>query len=93
MNNDGVLESLNDKRTSCILLLNVLISIIDHLRSRILSLSNLELLKEIVAFMRGIYLLIFCTIRDYVKTKVSKMHRKYKFNAVDSKKGKILPHV
>ena len=76
VNNDGVLESLNDKRTSCILLLNGLISIIDHLRSRILSLSNLELLKEIVAFMRGIYLLIFCTIHDYVKTKVSEMHHK-----------------
>ena len=41
MNNDGVLESLNDKRTSCILLLNGLILIIDHLRSCILSLSNL----------------------------------------------------
>ena len=74
MNNDGVLESLNDKRILCILLLNGLISIIDHLRSHILSLSNL--LKEIVAFMRGIYLLIFHTICDYVKTKVSKMHRK-----------------
>ena len=76
VNNDGVLESLNDKRTSCILLLNGLISIIDHLRSHILSLSHLELLEEIVGFMRGIYLLIFHTIRDYVKTKVSKMHRK-----------------
>ena len=76
MNNDGVLESLNDKRTSCILLLNGLISIIDHLRSCILSLSNLKLLEEIVGLMRGIYLLIFCTIRDYVKTKVSEMHRK-----------------
>ena len=76
VNNDGVLESLNDKRTSCILLLNGLISIIDHLRSRILSLSNLELLEEIVAFTRGIYLLIFHTIHDYVKTKVSEMHHK-----------------
>ena len=73
VNNDGVLESLNDKRTSCILLLNGLISIIDHLRSRILSLSNLELLEEIVAFTRGIYLLVFRTIHDYFKTKVSKM--------------------
>ena len=76
VNNDGVLESLNDKRTSCILLLNGLISIIDHLHSRILSLSHLELLEEIVGFTRGIYLLIFCTIHDYVKTKVSEMHRK-----------------
>ena len=76
MNNDGVLESLNDKRTSCILLLNGLILIIDHLRSRILSLSNLELLEEIVGFPRGIYLLIFRTIHDYVKTKVSEMHCK-----------------
>ena len=76
MNNDSILESLNDKRTSCILLLNGLISIIDHLRSRILSLSNLDLLEEIIAFTRGIYLLIFHTIHDYVKTKVSEMHRK-----------------
>ena len=76
MNNDGVLESLNDKRTSCILLLNGLISIIDHLHSRILSLSNLDLLEEIIAFTRGIYLLIFRTIRDYVQTKVSEMHHK-----------------
>ena len=76
MNNDGVLESLNDKRTSCILLLNGLILIIDHLCACILSLSHLELLEEIVGFMGGIYLLIFRTIRDYVKTKVSKMHRK-----------------
>ena len=76
VNNDGVLESLNDKRTSCILLLNGLILIIDHLHSCILSLSNLELLEEIVGFTRGIYLLIFCTICDYVKTKVSEMHHK-----------------
>ena len=76
MNNDGVLASLNDKRTLCILLLNGLVSIIDHLHSRILSLSDLELLEETVVFTRGIYLLGFRIIHNYCKRKISEMHRK-----------------
>ena len=54
---DGELESLNDKRTSCILLMNGFITIIDNIHSKILSLNDLQLLEEMVAFTRGIYLL------------------------------------
>ena len=73
VNDDGILESVNDKRTSCILLLNGLI--IDNIRSKVLTLNDLELLEEMVAFTRGIYLLVFHIVGDYCKEKVSKMNK------------------
>ena len=51
MEDDGILESVNDKHTSCILLLNGLITIIDNIRSKVLTLNDLELLEEMVAFI------------------------------------------
>ena len=48
---DGILESVNDKHTSCILLLNGLITIIDNIHFKVLTLNNLELLEEMVAFI------------------------------------------
>ena len=50
LEDDGILESVNDKCTSCILLLNGLITIIDNICSKILTLNDLELLEEMVAF-------------------------------------------
>ena len=47
---DGILESVNDKCTSCTLLLNGLITIIDNICSKVLTLNDLELLEEMVAF-------------------------------------------
>ena len=50
VDDDGILESVNDKHTSCILLLNGLITIIDNICSKVLTLNDLELLEEMVAF-------------------------------------------
>ena len=50
VNDDSILESVNDKRTSCILLLNGLITIIDNIRSKVLTLNDLVLLEEMLAF-------------------------------------------
>ena len=47
---DGILESINDKRASCILLMNGLITIIDNICSKVLTLNDLELLEEMVGF-------------------------------------------
>ena len=47
---DGILESINDKRASCILLMNGLITIIDNIHSKVLTLNDLELLEEMVGF-------------------------------------------
>ena len=75
VNNDGILESVNDKHTSCILLLNGLITIIDNIRSKVLTLNDLVLLEEMLAFTRGIYLLVFCIVGDYCKEEVSEMNK------------------
>ena len=75
LEDDGILESVNDKRTSCILLLNGLITIIDNIHSKVLILNDLELLEEMVAFTQGIYLL-FRIVGDYCKEKVSEMNKR-----------------
>ena len=75
VNDDGILESVNVKRTSCILLLNELITIIDNICSKVLTLNDLELLEEMVAFTRGIYLLVFRIVVDYCKEEVSEMNK------------------
>ena len=66
-----VVESVNDKRMSCILLMNGLITIVENICSKVLTLNDLELLEEMVAFTQGIYLLIFRIVGDYCKEKVS----------------------
>ena len=73
---DGILESINDKRASCILLMNGLITIIDNIRSKVLTLNDLELLEEMVGFTQGIYLLVFRIVGDYCKEKVSEMNKR-----------------
>ena len=72
---DGQLESLNDKGTSCILTMNGLITIIDNLCLKILSLNDLQLLEEMVTFTRGIYLVLARVIRDYCKEDVCVYHK------------------
>ena len=76
VDNDGILENVNDKRTSCILLLNGLITIIDNIHSKVLTLNDLELLEEMVVFTRGIYLLVFHIVGDYCKEEVSEMNKR-----------------
>ena len=51
---DGEMESLNDKRTMCMLLTKNLLNIIETLRSKVLSLEDLDLLEEMVTFTRTI---------------------------------------
>ena len=75
VNDDGILESVNDKCTSCILLLNRLITIIDNIRSNVLTLNDLVLLEEMLAFTWGIYLLVFRIVGDYCKEEVSEMNK------------------
>ena len=50
LEDDGELESMNDKRTSCMLLLSGLLTILENIRCKILGLNDLELLEEMVTF-------------------------------------------
>ena len=60
--NDGKLESMNDKCTLCILLLSGLICLLENIRSKLWTLDDIDLLEEIVSFTRGIYgLIVKCT--------------------------------
>ena len=51
---DGELESMNDKRTMCMLLTKCLLNVIETLRSKVLSLEDIDLLEEMVHFCRNI---------------------------------------
>ena len=46
LNKDGCLESMNDKRTTSILLQNGLITIIENIRCKILTFNDLEVLES-----------------------------------------------
>ena len=72
---DGVLESLNDKQTQCILLMNSLLTLTDNFRSKILTLNNLQVLEEMVTFTRQIYLLLAHIVRDYCQEEVTESHK------------------
>ena len=54
MNDDGHLESINDKRAASILIQNGLITIFENLCSKILTFKDINVLKEMVFFMRNI---------------------------------------
>ena len=73
---DGVLESLNDKQTQCILLMNSLLTLTDNFRSKILTLNNLQVLEEMVTFTRQIYLLLARIVRDYCQEEVTESHKR-----------------
>jgi len=72
INDDGELESLNDKRASCILLRNGLATLIENFRYKVLSLQDLHLLEEILDFSLGIHNIMYKVIEDYTKTKLLK---------------------
>ena len=71
INDDGHLESLNDKRASCILLMNGLSLMIELLRSRIFTLQELELLEDIVCFTCNINNILNRCTHDYSGVKES----------------------
>ena len=75
VDDDGRLESMNDKRTSCILLLSGLLTLTDNLRSKVLSLNNLDLLEEMVTFLWRIYCLVVCVVVNYCKEPLSELHK------------------
>ena len=58
VNDDGHLESINDKRAASILLQNGLISILENLCPKILTFKDIDVLKEMVSFMCNINLLV-----------------------------------
>ena len=74
INDDGELESLNDKRASSILLLNGLMTILETFRSKIFTLQDIECLEEMVTFMRHINMIVnrvvgdCCSISQFVYT-------------------------
>ena len=76
VNLDGELESLNDKRTSCILLLKGLLTLLDNFRSKLFTLQILEVLEEMVTFSRGIYILIAHFMENYAECTIVSMHKK-----------------
>ena len=76
VNVDGELESLNDKRTSCILLLKGLLTLLDNFRSKLFTLQILEVLEEMVTFSRGIYILIARFMENYAERTIVSMHKK-----------------
>ena len=71
INKDGELESMNDKRAACILLQKGLTTLSENLRSKILTLEDVELHEEMIDFLVNIHRLIYNVIRDYTKTKLS----------------------
>ena len=75
VDDDGGLESMNDKCTSCILLLSGLLTLTDNLRSKVLSLNNLDLLEEMVTFLRRIYCLVVRVVVNYCKEPLSELHK------------------
>ena len=75
VDDDGGLESMNDKRTSCILLLSGLLTLTDNLRSKVLSLNNLDLLEEMVTFLRRIYCLVVHVVVNYCQKPLSQLHK------------------
>ena len=65
------MESLNDKRASCIILTKGLSTLIENFRCKILSLNDLQLLEEIMEFMANIHSLVYKVIEGYTKTQLS----------------------
>ena len=61
---DGQPESLNDKRTLCILLTKSLLSVLETFRSKILSFDDLECLEEILKFCRGITQVMYKAVTE-----------------------------
>ena len=76
VDDDGILESLNDKRTLCILLLKGLLMTIDTIRTKVLSLNDLDLLEEMLTFMRRIYIVTACFVGDCCKKPVCSVHKR-----------------
>ena len=70
INNDGKLESLNDKRVQCILVQNGYLSLLETLHSKTLMLQNLPLLESVLNFSRGITQLMTNFVRNYTKTEI-----------------------
>ena len=70
INNDGHLESLNDKRVQCILVQNGYLSLLDTLHSKMLTLQNLPLLETVLKFSHGIAQLMTNFVRNYAKTEI-----------------------
>ena len=71
INKDGKLESMNDKHAACILLQKGLTTLSKNLRSKILTLEDVELHEEMIDFLVNIHRLIYNVIQDYTKTKLS----------------------
>ena len=82
--NDGKLESMNDKCTSCILLLSGLICLLENIRSKLWTLNDIDLLEEIVSFTRGIYGLI---------AKFTSQHSTYVICTCHKKPGVFYPMI
>ena len=76
LEDDGELESMNDKRTSCILLLSGLLTILENIRCKILGLNDLELLEEMVTFSRRTYNLVARFMDKYSVYTVRHGHNK-----------------
>ena len=71
INKDGELESMNNKHAACILLQKGLMTLSENLRSKILTLEDVELHEEMIDFLVNIHRLIYNVIQDYTKTKLS----------------------
>ena len=69
VNDDGHLESINDKRAASILLHNGLITILENLCSKILTFEELDVLEEMVFFMHNINLLVNCVVSGFSEEK------------------------
>ena len=80
INKDGKLESMNDKCATCILLQKGLTTLSENLRSKILTLEDLELHEEMIDFLVNIHCLMYNVIRDYTKTKLSDYAQRAMYN-------------
>ena len=69
VNDDGHLESINDKQAASILLQKGLITILENLCSKILTLEELDVLEEMVFFMCNINLLVNRVVSGFSEEK------------------------
>ena len=61
---DGDLESMNDKRTMCMLLTKALLNILETFRSKIFSFSDIDRLEEMVRFGRDIKSIVYKAVTE-----------------------------
>ena len=74
---DGALESLNDKRTLCLLLRKALLIVLETLCSKLFGFTDIDKLEEMVKFSREISHIVFNTVHNICQVEVQKLTERH----------------